>query len=167
MREITIYTDGSSLGNPGPGGWGAILISGRHRKEISGGFRLTTNNRMEILALIEALKAIKAKERVRVKLYTDSQYVANTINLGWAVGWQKKGWKKSGSGKAKNIDLWKQLLDILPRNEIEIIWLKGHAGIEENEKCDLLCKAAASQPDLAPDKEYEQEIQSINSGAML
>ena len=136
MPEITIYTDGSALGNPGPGGYGAVLISGRFRKEVSQGYRLTTNNRMELLAAIEGLSALK--QPCRVILTSDSKYLVDAVTKGWVYGWQKKGWKKSDNSPALNVDLWERLLPLLKYHEVEFVWVKGHAGHPENERCDRL-----------------------------
>ncbi len=154
-KEIVIYTDGGSLGNPGPGGWGAVLIYGTCRKEISGGYRLTTNNRMELTAAIEALKALKMP--CKVTLYSDSKYLVDAVSLGWVYGWQKKNWKRKG-GKALNPDLWQELLNLLKIHNVSFKWVKGHADNPENERCDELAKAAASMPELPADKGYEQTI---------
>mgnify|MGYP006443130299 CR=1 FL=1 len=147
--EITIFTDGSALGNPGPGGYGIVLKAGRHRKELSGGFRKTTNNRMELLAVILALEALKNPES-RAVIYSDSSYVVNAVEKGWVFNWAKKGFK----GK-KNPDLWRRFLEIYPKHKPELKWVKGHAGIPENERCDRLAVEAAQQPDLPPDEAYE------------
>ena len=162
-KTITIYTDGSSLGNPGPGGWGAVLIYGKRRKELSGGFRLTTNNRMEILAVIEALKALNNKERYNVKLHTDSSYVVNSMTKGWIYNWKAKNWIKKGK-PVLNADLWQQLLEENKKHDIEYIWVKAHVGIPENERCDQLAKEAASYDDLPPDLGYEKANRIIDGG---
>ena len=151
MRVI-IYTDGSSLGNPGPGGYGTIMMYGKHKKELSGGFRLTTNNRMELLAIIKGLEALK-KNGLEVEIYTDSQYVQRAITEKWVFGWEKKNYK----GK-KNADLWKQLLPLYRKHKVLLKWVKGHAGIEYNEQCDQLARAAAESRDLAVDKGYEDTL---------
>lgn len=151
MSEITIYTDGSSLGNPGPGGYGVVLKSGKHYKELSQGFRLTTNNRMELMAVIIALESLK-KENSKVMLYTDSKYVVDAINKNWLNNWQKKDFK----GK-KNIDLWKRFLKIHPKHKVIFNWIKGHAGHEFNERCDILAVEAANSKELLVDKGYEAE----------
>lgn len=149
MAVINVYTDGSSLGNPGPGGYGIILRSGKHYKEISKGYRLTTNNRMELLAVIIALETIKKEDSI-VHIYTDSKYVVDSINKKWVYKWEKIGFK----GK-KNPDLWKRLLLIHPKHQVNFIWVKGHAGHEMNERCDELAVKAANGSDLLIDKEYE------------
>lgn len=143
MKKIMIYTDGACSGNPGPGGWGAVLRYGDREKELSGGEAQTTNNRMELTACIEALKALK--EPCAVTLTTDSQYVANGITKGWAESWRKNGWKKADKKPALNPDLWQQLLDLVSLHKVEIVWIKGHAGHPENERCDKLAVAAAQK----------------------
>ena len=135
MTPVLIYTDGACLGNPGPGGWGAYLISGAHEKEIFGGEAETTNNRMELTAVIEALRMLKNPSKIR--LFIDSQYVKNGINL-WISNWKKTGWKTSNKKPVKNVDLWMMLDELVPRHEIEWIWVKGHAGNLGNERADDL-----------------------------
>jgi ribonuclease HI len=152
-KHIIAYTDGSSLGNPGPGGYGAILRYGGHYRELSGGFRCTTNNRMEILAAIEALKALK--EPCRVSLHTDSQYLANAVMKGWVRRWRRNGWMRNKKEPALNADLWVELLPLLERHDVEFIWVRGHAGDPANERCDALAKEAAEQPNLPPDPGYD------------
>lgn len=141
MKEIEIYTDGACRGNPGPGGWGAILVYGDKKKELSGGEKETTNNRMELTAAIEALSALK--EPCKVTLTSDSQYLVNGINNGWAASWQKNGWKKSDRSPALNPDLWQKLLELLEIHTVEFIWVKGHAGHPYNERCDQLATSFA------------------------
>ena len=150
MSDITIYTDGSCLGNPGRGGYAAVLISGKHRKEISGGFRYTTNNRMELLAVIKALEMVKDPSK-KIKLYTDSNLIVNTINKGWIYNWKKKGWKKSSKKTPENLDLLKQLYDLIEKYDVEFEWIKAHVGTEENERCDELAKEAAEFPEFNDD----------------
>jgi len=152
VKEIVIYTDGSSLGNPGPGGWGIVLKYGEKRKEMSQGYKLTTNNRMELMAAIEALKAIK-KTGYKIKLYSDSKYLLDAIQKGWLENWIKKGWKRK-SGEVLNIDLWKQLYELLKKFDVEFIWVPAHSGIKENERCDELAKSAAQSDNLIDDKGY-------------
>ncbi len=143
MKKVEIFTDGACSGNPGPGGWGAILRYNGVEKELSGGDPLTTNNRMEMLAVIEALKALK--EPCEVTVTSDSQYVCNGINKGWAVNWQKNNWIKSDKTKAKNPELWEELLSLLKIHKAAIIWVKGHNGHPENERCDRLAVEAYSK----------------------
>ncbi len=153
--QVTIYTDGACAGNPGPGGYGAVLIHGDMRKELSGGFRRTTNNRMELMAAIEGLRALKRP--ARVTLYTDSRYLADAINLGWVNGWKARGWRKSNKAPALNVDLWKLLLEQLARHHVTIQWVEGHAGVRENERADQLSVAAAKDRNLPPDTGYEDQ----------
>ncbi|UTW68126.1 ribonuclease HI [bacterium SCSIO 12643] len=150
MAQIIVYTDGAARGNPGPGGYGIVLMSGIHRKELSEGFRNTTNNRMELLAVIVALESIKGSGH-SVTIYSDSKYVVDSVDKGWVFGWQKKGFK----GK-KNIDLWKRFLVVYSKNPVKFIWVKGHANIPENERCDALAVAASRQENLPPDVGYEE-----------
>ncbi len=154
LKKITIYSDGACIGNPGPGGYGVVLLHGAHRKELSGGFRLTTNNRMEILAAIVGLEALKTK--CRVTLYTDSQYLVNSIEKGWARKWRSMGWKRNRSEKAANPDLWDRLLRACDRQVVHFKWIRGHAGDLENERCDILATTAAQQPILPADAGYEK-----------
>lgn len=136
MKEVEIYTDGACRGNPGKGGWGAILVYGKHEKELSGGEKETTNNRMELTAAIEALSVLR--EPCRITLTSDSQYLINGMTKGWAVSWRKNGWKKSDKSPALNSDLWQKLLDLSETHEIKFVWIKGHAGHRYNERCDKL-----------------------------
>ena len=136
MKEIQLFCDGACSGNPGPGGWGALLRYGPHERELSGGEAQTTNNRMELTALIEGLRALKAPCRVAV--VTDSEYVANGINKGWARGWQRNGWVKSDKKPALNAELWEALLREIDRHEVTVRWVRGHNGHPENERCDRL-----------------------------
>lgn len=154
LPEVTIYTDGGSLGNPGPGGYGVVLLYGNHRRELSEGFRLTTNNRMEIMAAIAALSALKG--RCRVKLHSDSQYLVNAIRQGWAKRWRLQGWKRNRNDRALNPDLWEQLLDLCDKHEVEFLWVPGHSGVPENERCDELVQEAAAGESLKVDEVYEQ-----------
>ncbi|MGN1340190.1 MAG: ribonuclease HI [Oscillospiraceae bacterium] len=139
MKFVEIYSDGACSGNPGPGGWGAILRCDGREKELSGGEPHTTNNRMELTGVIQALSALKFPCKVRVT--TDSKYVVDGIEKGWAKGWQKRGWKKSDGKPALNPDLWERLLELLEVHDVEFCWIKGHAGHEENERCDRLAVA--------------------------
>lgn len=152
---ITIYTDGASKGNPGPGGYGVVMIYKQHRKELSEGFRLTTNNRMELLAVIRGLEALKVRD-IPVTIFSDSKYVVDAVEKGWIWSWQKKGFQ----GK-KNPDLWKHYITLHVRFKPKFIWVKGHAGHPENERCDQLAVEAASRPNLPPDEGYEKEDSSL------
>ena len=153
--EIKIYTDGAAKGNPGPGGYGTVLLFKNQRKELSGGFRLTTNNRMELLAVIEGLRALKSAD-FPVKIYSDSKYVVDSIEKKWVFGWVQKSFK----GKA-NADLWKIYLPLHQIYKPSFIWVKGHAGNIENERCDQLAVAASECNDLAIDQAYETLKDSI------
>ncbi|MDR0927721.1 MAG: ribonuclease HI [Ignavibacteria bacterium] len=159
-KPIIIYTDGSSLGNPGKGGWAAILSTQGKTLELSGGFRNTTNNRMELLAVINALAALKT-ECSNVTLYTDSQLIVNAINKGWLKNWESKGWKKADRKPVLNIDLWQQFLPLWRKHNIRFVWIEGHIGIAGNERCDVLCKSAAEIA-TEVDYGYENIIQHTN-----
>ncbi|MGF1586872.1 MAG: ribonuclease HI [Bacteroidales bacterium] len=148
---ITVYTDGSALGNPGPGGYGIVLISGRHRKEISQGYRMTTNNRMELLAVIVALESLRIPGS-KVTIYTDSRYVADAVEKKWLFGWEKAQFKNK-----KNPDLWKRFLLAFRKHKVKFIWVKGHANIPENEICDRLAVAAAKSSVLLDDAGYNAD----------
>lgn len=148
---IFLYTDGAASGNPGPGGYGVVLSCGSARKEMSGGFRRTTNNRMELLAVITGLEAIKW-QNAEVEVWSDSQYVVKAITEGWLEGWEAKGWKK-----VKNPDLWQRFLQVYRLHRVTFHWLKGHAGHPENERCDSLAVAAYSAGDELPVDEYYEE----------
>lgn len=167
MKKVVIYTDGACSGNPGPGGWGAILeLAGTgHRKEMSGGARLTTNNRMEIMACLAALSALK--EACEVDVYTDSQYLSNAIEKGWLWGWQKRGFIRKGNKPVPNTDLWKRLLPLLASHRIRMIWLRGHTGHPENERCDEMARLFSQKPDLPPDEGYEASLKGSKSGNRL
>ena len=141
-KTVEIFTDGACSGNPGPGGWGAVLRFMGREKELSGGERDTTNNRMELTAVIEALSALK--EPCKVTLTTDSKYVCEAINQGWVYSWQKNGWRKADKKPALNVDLWEKLLPLLDRHEVDFVWVKGHAGHPENERCDELAVRSAT-----------------------
>lgn len=148
--EVSIYTDGSARGNPdGPGGYGTILVyidlqGTEHKKELSAGFKKTTNNRMELLAAIVGLEALNRP--CKVKLYSDSQYLVKAFNDHWIDSWIKKGWKRGKNEPVKNVDLWKRLMKAKEQHDVEFIWVKGHAGHEQNERCDELATTAADQP---------------------
>lgn len=159
MNRITIYTDGAAKGNPGNGGYGVVMISGKHRKEISEGFRKTTNNRMELLSVIVALEHVKRPD-ADILIVSDSKYVVDAVEKGWLFNWAKNDFK----GK-KNADLWKRFLKIYPRHRVKFQWVKGHAGNLENERCDQLAVAAAEGQDLRIDEVYEMTAQ--NSGGLL
>lgn len=163
MKKVLIYTDGACLGNPGPGGWGAILnLAGtEHRKEIAGGYRLTTNNRMEIMAALEALSALR--EPCAVELFTDSRYLCDAVEKGWLENWQKSGFARKRNKPVLNVDLWKRLLPMLATHRTRFIWVKGHAGHPENERCDELATTFAGREDLPIDAPYERMLAAKSS----
>lgn len=154
MKHVTLYTDGACSKNPGPGGYGVVLLYNSHRKELSKGFRKTTNNRMEILAAIAGLEALK--EPCRVTLYSDSQYLVNAVEKGWVRRWQANGWMRNKTERAVNPDLWERLLALCSIHQVQFKWLRGHAGHEENERCDELATSAARGPNLEIDEVYEK-----------
>jgi ribonuclease HI len=143
VKEIMIYTDGACSGNPGPGGWGAVMFYGEHRKEFSGGEKLTTNNRMELTAPIEALKQLK--EPCKVKVYSDSAYLVNCFQQGWLKNWQKNGWMNSKKQPVENQDLWKQLVQVMEMHQVAYVKVKGHSDNEWNNRCDEIARAAIKQ----------------------
>lgn len=151
-NEVVIYADGACEGNPGRGGYGVVMLWGDKRKELSGGFQRTTNNRMELLAVIEGLAALN--KPCKVKIYSDSSYVVNAMNEGWAHNWRRNGWRNSQNKPTPNVDLWKRLLALCERHDVEFFWVKGHSGIPENERCDELAVAASRQPRLPVDAGY-------------
>ena len=146
--EIVIYTDGAARGNPGPGGLGVVMLYGKHRKELSEGYSLTTNNRMELLAVIRGLETLK-RDDINVKIYTDSRYVSDAVNKGWIFNWEVKRFKKK-----KNVDLWQQFLELYRKYSVTFIWVKGHASIPENERCDQLAVEASHGEELLEDSGY-------------
>ena len=152
MKQVTIYTDGACSGNPGAGGYGIVLLYGNARKELSEGYRLTTNNRMEVLAAIKALEALK--EPCEVKLYSDSKYLVDAINRGWVKNWEKNNWYRNKKEKASNIDLWQRLLELIKIHHVTFLWVKGHAANPENERCDTLARQAIVSTDLKNDENY-------------
>lgn len=143
QKKVSIFTDGACSGNPGPGGWGAILRYGTVERELSGGERETTNNRMELTAVIQALTALK--ESCDVTLYSDSKYVIDAVEKGWARGWRARGWVKADKKPALNVDLWQQLLELLERHNVHFVWIKGHNEHPENERCDRLAVAESKK----------------------
>lgn len=147
-----MYTDGASTGNPGPGGYGVVLKKGTHRKELSQGYRLTTNNRMELLAVIVGLEAL-LRENLEVTIYSDSKYVVDAVEKKWVFGWAKKNFDKK-----KNPDLWRRFLQVYRKHRVKLVWVKGHAGIPENERCDQLATEAAAGSNLRIDSGYEQSV---------
>ena len=153
MKQVLIYTDGSCKNNPGRGGYGVVMQYGEHRKELSAGYHLTTNNRMEILAAIVGLEALK--EPCEVRLLSDSQYLVNAIEKGWARRWRANGWMRGNKEKAVNPDLWERLLALCETHNVRFEWVRGHAGHPENERCDALATSAAGSQNLAIDEAYE------------
>ncbi len=154
MPSIIVYTDGAASGNPGPGGYGIVLKSGQHRKELSQGYRLTTNNRMELLAVIVALETLKQKGS-KVTVYTDSKYVADAVEKKWVFDWEKKKFKKK-----KNPDLWIRFLKIFRKHNVRFIWIKGHADNPENERCDQLAVLASRENNLLEDTGYTDQLEN-------
>lgn len=157
---ITVYTDGASRGNPGPGGYGVVLISGQFRKELSQGYRYTTNNRMELLSVIVALETLKHPGS-QVTIYSDSKYVVDAVEDHWIDGWIKRKWKN-----VKNIDLWKRFLEIYKKHKVKFVWVKGHDSNVENNHCDKLAVAAALGGNLLIDEGYENEVKA-SKGSMF
>ena len=151
---IVVYTDGACTGNPGKGGYGAVIIDGDRRQELADGYKLTTNNRMEMMGAIAALESLPSNSKV--KLHSDSKYIVDAVVKGWAKKWQRNGWKRNSKEMAKNPDLWQELLDLCKIHDVEFIWVKGHAGIPENERCDRLAVAAAQGSDLQDDEGYSR-----------
>ena len=152
LNQVQIHTDGACLGNPGPGGYGVVLRYGDHSRELSGGYRLTTNNRMELLAVIKGLEALT--QPCHVVLYSDSRYVVDAMEKGWAAKWRANGWMRNKREKAVNPDLWSTLLDLCATHKVQFRWVRGHAGVADNERCDRLAVAAAKGEDLAEDAGY-------------
>lgn len=152
LKHVVVHTDGACIGNPGPGGYGAVLRFGDRRLELAGGYRLTTNNRMEMMAAISALGALRFP--CRVTLYSDSQYLVHGLQRGWARRWRENNWRRSDKTPALNVDLWEQLLDLCDTHEVTVAWVRGHAGDAENERCDRISNAAAKRPDLPSDPGY-------------
>ncbi|HNY65030.1 MAG TPA: ribonuclease HI [Deltaproteobacteria bacterium] len=153
---VVIYADGGSINNPGPGGYGVVVIEDGRRTELSGGYRLTTNNRMELTAAIMGLKSLGGRKVSPVTVCTDSRYVVDGIMKGWARRWRRNGWMRDSRSRAENIDLWSVLLDLSDTYSPTFVWVKGHAGHRENERCDALAKQAARSPDLPADSAYEK-----------
>lgn len=159
LKEVVIYTDGACSGNPGPGGYGVVMKYGSHHKEISKGYRKTTNNRMELMAAIAGLELLK--ERCSVSLYTDSKYLVDSLTNGWVKNWQARGWKRGKKEKVMNPDLWEKLLELFEYHQVEIHWVKGHAGNPENERADHLATSALRKKYLSVDKIYESKSGTI------
>lgn len=149
MKDVVIYTDGACSGNPGPGGYGIVMMYNEHKKEINKGFKRTTNNRMELMAVVDGLSILKSK--CNVKLYSDSKYVTDAINKGWLNNWVKKNWTRGKNDPVLNSDLWKKLLPLLEEQDVEFIWVKGHADNLYNERCDELARNAITSTNLFDD----------------
>ena len=156
MKEVTIYTDGACSGNPGKGGFGVVLNYMGKKKEISKGYRCTTNNRLEIMAALAGLSALK--EPCKVVLYSDSKYLVDSVNKGWIASWQKNGWKNSKKDKVKNRELFEELIELMNVHEVEYRWVKGHDGHSENERCDYLATSAAKADNLEEDTGYIENV---------
>lgn len=153
MKTVTIYTDGACSGNPGAGGYGAVLLYGTARRELSEGFEKTTNNRMELLGVIKGLEVLK--EACAVTLYSDSKYVVDAVEKGWVFKWQKQGWMRNKKDRASNVDLWERLLVLLKQHDVKFVWVKGHADNVENERCDELARGAIQSGLLKVDENYK------------
>ena len=152
MKSIDIYTDGACSGNPGPGGYGVVLLYKGNRKELSQGYKCTTNNRMEMLAVIKSLEVLK--EPCKVNLYSDSKYVIDAITKGWVDKWKKNNWKRNKTDMALNVDLLISMLELLDKHDVNFIWVKGHADNVENERCDFLAREAIKKDNLSEDENY-------------
>ena len=163
-KTVTVFTDGACLGNPGPGGYAALLVYPPHRREIVGSYRRTTNNRMELMAVIKALEALK--QSCDVELVSDSEYVLNSLSKGWARKWKANGWRRSPGGVVPNWDLWQRLLDLADFHTVHVQWVRGHAGHEENERCDQLATAAAADSPTAIDSGYEAPVAPSRGAAI-
>ncbi|SHJ91784.1 RNase HI [Anaerobranca californiensis DSM 14826] len=161
MKKVYIYTDGACSGNPGPGGYGTILKYNQHIKELSEGYKLTTNNRMELLAVIKGLEALK--EPCEVTIYSDSKYIVDAINQKWVYKWKNQGWMRNSKEKALNSDLWERLLQLMEPHKTQFLWVKGHSGHPENERCDFLATEAIKKPHLLDDEEFMKE-RSVEDG---
>jgi ribonuclease HI len=158
VKHVTIYTDGACLGNPGPGGYGVILLYQGNRRELSGGYRKTTNNRMELMAAIVGLGALK--EKCKVTLYSDSEYLVKAMSKGWAQRWRANEWRRNKRAKVLNPDLWERLLQLCALHEVQFSWVKGHAGTPENIRCDELAMQAAQQSNLPVDEGFIPQSQA-------
>lgn len=153
MTQVTIYTDGACSGNPGPGGYGALMQSGKHKKELAQGYRRTTNNRMELMAVIAALQTLTRP--CTVTLYSDSRYVVDTIEKGWAKSWKSRGWVKADKQPAMNADLWARALDLLAKHQVKLVWVRGHASNAGNNRCDEIAVGASKSGNLLVDEGFE------------
>lgn len=165
LPEVVIYSDGGAEPNPGRGGYGVILTHRSHKKELSQGYRHTTNNRMELMGVITGLEALKT--RSKVKIYTDSRYVVDGIEKGWARKWKSKGWYRTKNEKAINADLWARLLELLEKHEVSFFWVRGHNGHAQNERCDTLATLALKRDNLEEDTGFMPNVQKRNSSPDL
>ena len=165
MKKVTIYTDGAAIGNPGPGGYGVVMLYGKYRKEAKGGFRLTTNNRMELMAALVGLGMLNTQ--CSVTLYSDSQYLVDAMTKGWIKRWQANGWKTRENRKVANIDLWKQLLEQKDKHSVAFEWIRGHQGNKENERCDQLSTQMAAAEDLPADTGYETQFSPSRENSLF
>ncbi len=156
MKKVLIYTDGACSGNPGKGGYAAIIKYNETEKALSKGFRLTTNNRMELMAAIAGLEVLK--EPCEAEVYSDSKYLVDAVTKGWVIGWKKRGWKKSDGKPALNVDLWERLLRLMNVHKVHFVWVKGHSGNPENERCDRMAVAAYNSDTLANDEKYSDNL---------
>lgn len=163
---VKIYTDGAASPNPGPGGYGVVMLNGSGRTELSGGFRKTTNNRMELRAVIEGLLGLQTNG-LQVTVYSDSRYVVDMISGGYAARWRARGWMRNARDRAENPDLWGQLLDICAKHSVSFAWVRGHTANPENERCDQLAVSARQTPNLPPDTGYEQVLESRTEQAVF
>jgi ribonuclease HI len=154
-KQVKLFTDGACSGNPGPGGYGAILEFGAHRRELSGGYRRTTNNRMELLAVVRGLEALK--EPCDVAVLSDSQYIVDAVKQDWLARWRENGWVTADKKPVKNVDLWAKLIDLLARHRVTFEWVRGHRGHPENERCDKIAREACRAKQLAIDEAFERE----------
>jgi ribonuclease HI len=165
MKKITAYTDGACIGNPGPGGYGVVLLFSSYRKELSAGYRRTTNNRMELMAAIAALEVLK--EPCEVRLFSDSQYLVENYNNGAVARWKANGWMRDRKNRALNADLWGRLLDMFVIHQVGLVWVRGHSGNPENERCDRLSNQAARGAELLVDEGYEKGGFKASPGGLV
>ncbi len=165
--RILIYSDGGCLNNPGPGGYGVVILDGEKRSELSGGYRLTTNNRMELMGSIMGLRSLGPVTGRQIVVYTDSSYVVNGVMKGWAKRWRSKGWMRDAQHRAENVDLWADLLDLCEAYDPRFVWVKGHAGNVENERCDVLARMSALKADLPVDLAYEKGKTSVGQPTLF
>ena len=166
LKKVVAYTDGACSGNPGPGGYGVVLLCDKHEQELSEGFRLTTSNRMEMWAAIAALEALNP-QKCAVTIYSDSAYLVNSVSQGWVFGWKTKGWRRGRNREVANVDLWEQLLKLLKQHEVKFVHVRGHAGSPYNERADQLAKEALDRENLRFDDSYEAEHVQVTQQTLL